>query len=89
VKRGEVLIVGAGIGGLSASIALQGKGFGVTIQEIQPDLHSSVYGVGIIQPVNALRALDAVVSDLGAENYGKTLITARKVQGSAPKWSGP
>jgi 2-polyprenyl-6-methoxyphenol hydroxylase-like FAD-dependent oxidoreductase len=60
VKRGEVLIVGAGIGGLSASIALQGKGFGVTIQEIQPDLRSSVYGVGIIQPVNALRALDAI-----------------------------
>ena len=60
VKRGEVLIVGAGIGGLSASIALQGKGFGVTILEIQPDLHSSVYGVGIIQPVNALRALDAI-----------------------------
>ena len=60
MKRGEVLIVGAGIGGLSASIALQGKGFGVTILEIQPDLHSSVYGVGIIQPVNALRALDAI-----------------------------
>jgi 2-polyprenyl-6-methoxyphenol hydroxylase-like FAD-dependent oxidoreductase len=60
VKRGEVLIVGAGIGGLSASIALRGQGFGVTILEIQPDLHSSVYGVGIIQPVNALRALDAI-----------------------------
>jgi 2-polyprenyl-6-methoxyphenol hydroxylase-like FAD-dependent oxidoreductase len=42
--RGEVLIVGAGIGGLSASIALHGQGFGVTILEIQPDLHSSVYG---------------------------------------------
>jgi 2-polyprenyl-6-methoxyphenol hydroxylase-like FAD-dependent oxidoreductase len=59
VKRGEVLVVGAGIGGLSAAIALRGKGFGVTILEIQPDLHSSVYGVGIIQPVNALRARTA------------------------------
>lgn len=28
--------------------------------EIRPDLHSSVYGVGIIQPVNALRALEAI-----------------------------
>ena len=52
--------MGVGVGGLSASIALRGQGFGVTILEIQPDLHSSVYGVGIIQPVNALRALDAI-----------------------------
>lgn len=59
-ERGNVLVVGAGIGGLSASIALRGVGFNVNILEIQPDLHSSVYGVGIIQPVNALRALDAI-----------------------------
>jgi len=39
VKRGEVLTVGAGIGGLSASIALRSQGFGVTILEIQPDPH--------------------------------------------------
>jgi len=57
---GSVLIAGAGIGGLSTSIALRGKGFDVHVVEIQPDLHSSVYGVGIIQPVNALRALDAI-----------------------------
>jgi 2-polyprenyl-6-methoxyphenol hydroxylase-like FAD-dependent oxidoreductase len=60
MKAGDVLVVGGGIGGLSASIALRGAGFRVTILEIRPDMHSSVYGVGIIQPVNALRALDAI-----------------------------
>lgn len=57
----DVLIVGAGIGGLSTAIALgQAGGYEVTVIEIQADLHSSVYGVGIIQPINALRALDAI-----------------------------
>jgi 2-polyprenyl-6-methoxyphenol hydroxylase-like FAD-dependent oxidoreductase len=55
-----VLIVGGGIGGLSAAIALRQIGREVTVLEIQPDLHSSTYGVGIIQPINALRALDAL-----------------------------
>ena len=52
-----ILIVGGGIGGLATSIALTDRGFDVRVVEIQPDLHSSVYGVGIIQPHNALLAL--------------------------------
>ncbi|WP_329539531.1 FAD-dependent monooxygenase [Streptomyces sp. NBC_01358] len=60
MSRNSVLIVGGGIGGLSASIALRKAGYDVHVVEIQQDLHSSVYGVGIIQPVNALRALDAI-----------------------------
>lgn len=59
-NRGSVLIVGGGIGGLSASIALRNVGYAVSVVEIRPDLHSSVQGVGIIQPVNALRALEAI-----------------------------
>lgn len=59
-RESTVLVVGGGIGGLSASIALAEAGHAVTVVEIRPDLHSSVYGVGIIQPVNALRALDAI-----------------------------
>lgn len=60
MSRGSVLVVGGGIGGLAAAIALRGVGYQVNVIEIQADLHSSVYGVGIIQPVNALRALEAI-----------------------------
>lgn len=54
----KVLIIGGGIGGLSAAIALRKLGIYVELAEIQPAY--SVYGVGIIQPSNALRALDAL-----------------------------
>jgi 2-polyprenyl-6-methoxyphenol hydroxylase-like FAD-dependent oxidoreductase len=60
MNRGSALIVGGGIGGLSAAIALRRVGYDVTVVERHADLRSSTYGVGIIQPVNALRALDAI-----------------------------
>lgn len=60
MKTQEILIIGGGIGGISAAIAMRNKGFSVKIVELRPDMHSSVYGVGIIQPVNALRALAAI-----------------------------
>jgi 2-polyprenyl-6-methoxyphenol hydroxylase-like FAD-dependent oxidoreductase len=53
-----VLVVGGGIGGLSATLALRRAGVEVDVVEINPEW--SVYGVGIIQPGNALRALDAL-----------------------------
>src|ERR1700689_2779222 len=51
----KVLVVGAGIGGLGAAISLRQRGFAVDVVEIKPEL--SVYGVGINQPANSLRAL--------------------------------
>ncbi|MCR2783454.1 MULTISPECIES: FAD-dependent oxidoreductase [unclassified Microbacterium] len=60
MSQRSILVVGGGIGGLSAAIALRQAGNLVTVIEKQPDAHSSVYGVGIIQPANALRALDAI-----------------------------
>jgi 2-polyprenyl-6-methoxyphenol hydroxylase-like FAD-dependent oxidoreductase len=51
----RILVVGGGIGGLSATIALRRAGFDVDLVEKNPAW--DVYGVGIIQPGNALRAL--------------------------------
>jgi 2-polyprenyl-6-methoxyphenol hydroxylase-like FAD-dependent oxidoreductase len=51
----KILIVGGGIGGLTAAIALCRKGFDVEIIEKDPDW--TVYGVGIIQQANVVRAV--------------------------------
>ncbi len=51
----RVLVVGAGIGGMGAAVALRQGGIDVELIEIQPTF--SVYGVGINQPANSLRAL--------------------------------
>jgi 2-polyprenyl-6-methoxyphenol hydroxylase-like FAD-dependent oxidoreductase len=54
----SVLVVGGGIAGLSAAIALRKAGAAVQVLELNPKW--DVYGVGIIQPGNAIRALDAL-----------------------------
>ena len=51
----SVLIIGGGIAGLAAAVALRRQGVSVDLVEVQPDW--TVYGVGIIQPNNTLRAL--------------------------------
>ncbi|MGB3627419.1 MAG: FAD-dependent oxidoreductase [Henriciella sp.] len=55
----SILVIGGGIGGLTAGIALRRKGFDVEIIERDPEW--SVYGVGIIQQNNVVRA----VAELG------------------------
>lgn len=52
----QVLVVGGGIGGLAATIQLRKQGVAVDLVELNPKW--DVYGVGIIQPGNAIRALD-------------------------------
>lgn len=52
----NVLVVGGGIGGQSAAIGFSKAGVKVEIVEILPEFN--VYGVGIIQQGNALKALD-------------------------------
>src|SRR3954471_21503655 len=54
----KVLVIGAGIGGLGAGAALASRGVDVEILEIKPE--ANVYGVGINQPANSLRALKAL-----------------------------
>ncbi len=51
----NILVVGGGIGGLTAAIALSRKGFDVEVIEKDPDW--AVYGVGIIQQSNVIRAM--------------------------------
>jgi 2-polyprenyl-6-methoxyphenol hydroxylase-like FAD-dependent oxidoreductase len=55
----RILVIGGGIGGLTAAIALRRKGFLVDVIERDPNW--SVYGVGIIQQANVVRA----VAELG------------------------
>jgi 2-polyprenyl-6-methoxyphenol hydroxylase-like FAD-dependent oxidoreductase len=66
----RILIVGAGIGGLAASIAFRRKGYDVTLIERDPEW--SVYGVGIIQQSNVVRAMDqlGVLEDFLAASCG-------------------
>lgn len=59
MKDLSILIVGGGIGGLTSAIALRQRGFAVEVIEKDPDW--SVYGVGIIQQANVVRA----VAELG------------------------
>lgn len=54
-RANKVLIVGGGIGGLSAAIALRQKGIAVDLVELQPKW--TVYGVGIIQQGNVVREM--------------------------------
>src|SRR3954463_6468002 len=66
----KVLVIGAGIGGLGAGAAPASRGVDVEIVEIKPE--PNVYGVGINQPANSLRALEALgvldeVRDVGYE----------------------
>ena len=54
----KILVVGAGIGGQSVAIGLKKAGFEVDVIEIHKEFN--IYGVGIIQQANALRALDSI-----------------------------
>jgi 2-polyprenyl-6-methoxyphenol hydroxylase-like FAD-dependent oxidoreductase len=54
----DALVIGGGIGGLTAAVALRQQHIAVDLVEIKQDL--GVYGVGIIQPNNTLRALDRI-----------------------------
>ena len=58
MQQANILIIGAGIGGLTAAIALGKHGFRVDMIERDPDW--SVYGVGIIQQSNVIRAMHAL-----------------------------
>ncbi|MGO9935794.1 MAG: FAD-dependent monooxygenase [Steroidobacteraceae bacterium] len=70
MTEGPILIVGAGIGGLTSAIALRRKHFDVEM--IEKDQAWSVYGVGIIQQSNVVRAMSelGVLDDYLAAGFG-------------------
>ena len=72
----RVLIAGAGIGGLTAALALQKRGFRVTVCEQAAELRE--VGAGLQLSPNALRALyqlglEAPLQALASEPDGKEI----------------
>lgn len=57
-RMGDVVVVGAGIGGLTAAVAFARRGWSVTVLERAESLEP--VGAGIALAPNAVRALDAV-----------------------------
>jgi 2-polyprenyl-6-methoxyphenol hydroxylase-like FAD-dependent oxidoreductase len=93
----NVLIVGGGIGGLTAAIALRRQGIEAAI--VEQNAEWSVYGVGIIQPNNTLRALDRIglaqrCVESGAsypgwrihDKHGRHLMDAPSTNAAAPDY---
>ncbi|SMY09346.1 FAD-dependent oxidoreductase [Flavimaricola marinus] len=90
------LVVGGGIGGLTAGIALRQKGIAVDIIERDPDW--TVYGVGIIQQMNVIRAMNelGVLESYLSRAYGFDSTTlfvgpggAQDAKFDTPKLAGP
>ncbi len=70
MKAAKMLIVGGGIGGLTATIALRRHGFDVEV--VERDATWSVYGVGIIQQPNVIRAMSqlGILQDYVQAGFG-------------------
>jgi 2-polyprenyl-6-methoxyphenol hydroxylase-like FAD-dependent oxidoreductase len=70
LKNLNILIIGGGIGGLTAAIALGRDGQRITVIEKDPTW--TVYGVGIIQQANVLRAAQqlGILEDYVSAGFG-------------------
>lgn len=87
--RPHAVVVGAGLGGLAAAVALHSSGWSVEVLEQAP--HVSVIGAGIAIAPNALRALDVLGSGRTSEHARRSrapAATAHPTDGgsSAPTW---
>jgi 2-polyprenyl-6-methoxyphenol hydroxylase-like FAD-dependent oxidoreductase len=82
VKGSSVLIIGGGIAGLTSAIALGQRGFRVEVIEKDPDW--AVYGVGIIQQSNVVRAVHqlGIIDDYIDAGFGFNFVEMHKPDGS-------
>jgi len=81
VIQSSVLIVGGGIAGLTSAIALGQRGFAVEV--IEKDPNWSVYGVGIIQQANVIRAVAelGIIDDYLGAGFGFNFVEVYKPDG--------
>lgn len=81
MKDQSILIIGGGIAGLTSAIALGQRGFHVEIIEKDPDW--SVYGVGIIQQANVIRAVAelSIIDDYVDAGFGFDHVEVYKPDG--------
>lgn len=77
----STLIVGGGIGGLTSAIAFGQRGFRTEV--IEKDPNWSVYGVGIIQQSNVIRAVAAlgIIDDYLEAGFGYDFVEVYKPDG--------
>ncbi|CAM4008091.1 NAD(P)/FAD-dependent oxidoreductase [Nocardiopsis rhodophaea] len=67
------IVVGAGIGGLAAAIALRRVGVDLEVFERAPKIRAAGFGLSVMS--NAVAALESLDIDLGLEKRGRTLDT--------------
>ncbi|MGW6873534.1 FAD-dependent monooxygenase [Streptomyces xanthophaeus] len=79
----HAVVAGAGIGGLTAAVALHRRGWQVTVCERAPELPATGAGIGLAP--NALRALDAIGVD-AARAAGSAVPETMGVRRSDGRW---
>ncbi|MEU3727407.1 FAD-dependent oxidoreductase [Streptomyces sp. NPDC031705] len=83
MAKRHAVVAGAGIGGLTAALALHRRGWDVTVCERAPELPATGAGIGLAP--NALRALDAIGVD-AARAAGSRVPEAMGVRRSDGRW---
>ncbi|MGI5400486.1 FAD-dependent oxidoreductase [Streptomyces sp. CA-135486] len=83
MPKRHAVVVGAGIGGLTAAIALHRRGWHVTVCERAPEPPTTGAGIGLAP--NALRALDTVDID-AAHAAGSAVPTTMGLRRSDGQW---
>lgn len=83
MPKRHAVVAGAGIGGLTAALALHRRGWRVTVCERAPELPCTGAGIGLAP--NALRALDAIGTD-AARAAGSAVPTVMGVRRSDGRW---